>query len=74
MTQDTLMWKLFPYFLITKAEIWYTYNIGTVNNSWDELKDNFSLKFFQASRVNTLHRDIRLFRQNEKESVTSQLK
>jgi hypothetical protein len=33
MTQDTLMWKLFPYSLIGKAEQWYTYTVGSMNDS-----------------------------------------
>ena len=48
MIQDTLMWKLFPYSRIGKAEQWYTYNVGSVNDSWDELRDNFCLKFFPS--------------------------
>ena len=65
MIQDTLMWKLFPYSLIGKAEQWYTYNVGSVNDSWDELRDNFCLKFFPVSRVIALYRDIHRFKQKD---------
>ena len=69
MTQDTLMWKLFPYSLIGKAEQWYMNNVGSVSGSWGELRDNFCLRFFPTFRVITLHRDICHFRQKEKESI-----
>ena len=49
MAQETLMWKLFPYHLIGKAEQWYTYNVGSVNDSWGELRDNFCLTFILVS-------------------------
>jgi len=65
------MWKLFPFSLIGKAEQWYTHTVGSVNDSWDELKDKFCLEFFPMSRIIALHRDIRCFQQNEKESVST---
>jgi len=69
MTQDTLKWKLFPFSLIGKAEQWYTYTVGSVHDNWDELRDKFCLEFFLMSRIIALHRDIRSFQQNERESI-----
>ena len=46
-----------------------TYTIGSVNGSWDELRDKFCLSFFPQSRVIALRRDILCFQQNEKESI-----
>jgi len=69
MTQDTLKWKLFPFSLIGKAEQWYTYTVGSVNDNWDELRDKFCLEFFPMSRIIALHRDIRSFQQNERECI-----
>ena len=65
------MWKLFPFSLIGKAEQWYTHTVGSVNDSWDELKDKFCLEFFPMSRIIALHRDIRCFLQNERESLST---
>ena len=61
MTQDTLKWKLFPFSLVGKAEQWYMYAVGSVNDNWDELRDNFCLEFFLLSHIITLHRDIHYF-------------
>ena len=69
MTQDTLKWKLFPFSLIGKAEQWYTYTVGSVHDNWEELRDKFCLEFFPMSRIIALHRDIRSFQQNERESI-----
>ena len=69
MTQDTLKWKLFPFSLIGKAEQWYTYTVGSVHDNWEELRDKFYLEFFPMSRIIALHRDIRYFKQNERESI-----
>jgi hypothetical protein len=61
MTQNTLMWKLFPYSLIGKAEQWYTYTVGNMNDNWDELQDKFCLEFIPLSLIVGLERDIRCF-------------
>ena len=71
MTQDTLKWKLFPFFLIGKAEQWYTYTVVSVNDNWDELRDKFCLEFFPMSRIIALRRDIPSFQQNERESISA---
>ena len=52
-----------------KAEQWYTYIIGTVNDSWDALRDKFCIEFFPMSHIIALHRDIRSFQQNERECI-----
>jgi hypothetical protein len=57
MTQDTLMWKLFPYSLIGKAKQWYTYIVGSMNDSLGELKDKFCLKVFPCP-VSLLYKGI----------------
>ena len=69
MTQDTLKWKLFPFFLIGKAEQWYMYTVGSVHDNWDELRDRFCLEFFLMSRIIALHRDICSFQHNERECI-----
>ena len=71
MTQKTLMWKLFPFSLIGKAEQWYTHTVGSVKDGWDDLRDKFCLEFIPMSRIIALHRDIRCFLQNERESVST---
>src|SRR6185312_16364737 len=69
MSHDTLKWKLFPFSLDEKAKQWYTYTVGSVNGSWDELRDKFCLSFSPQSRIIALRRDILCFHQNEKESI-----
>ena len=71
MSHDTLKWKLFPFSLVEKAKQWYTYTVGSVNGSWDELRDKFCLSFFPQSYIVELQRDILCFQQNEKESIGS---
>jgi hypothetical protein len=41
MTQEILMWKLFPFSLKGEAKQWYTNVIGSMNGDWEELKDRF---------------------------------
>ena len=69
MSHNTLKWELFNFSLVEKAKQWYTYTIGSVNGSWDELRDKFSLSFFTQSCIVALRRDILCFQQNEKESI-----
>jgi len=45
-TQETLKWKLFPFFLIGRAKQWYTHTVGGVNGNWEELRFKFGLAFF----------------------------
>ena len=37
MSQETLRWKLFPFSLVEKVEQWYTHNVRSANDDWDEL-------------------------------------
>ena len=69
MSHDTLKWNLFPFSLVERAKQWYTHTVGSVNGSWDELRDKFCLSFFHQSRIVALRRDILCFQQNEKESI-----
>ena len=39
MSHYTLKWKLFPFSLVERAKQWYTHTVGSVNGSWDELRD-----------------------------------
>ena len=61
MTHDTLQWKLFPFSLIEKAKLWYTYTVGSVNGSRNELRDKFCLSFSPQSRIVALRRDVLCF-------------
>ena len=36
-SQETLMWKLFPFSLTGKAEQWYTHNVRGMIAEWEEL-------------------------------------
>jgi len=36
-SQETLRWKLFPFFLMGKAEQWYTHNVRGTIHDWEEL-------------------------------------
>jgi hypothetical protein len=58
---DTFMWKMLPYSLVGKAERWYTYTVGSVNDSWDKLKDRFCCEFSFPSHLATLREDIYCF-------------
>jgi hypothetical protein len=35
--QETLWWKLFPFYLAEREKQWYIHNVGKVNEEWDEL-------------------------------------
>ena len=61
MSHNTLKWKLFPFSLGERAKQWYTHTVGSVNGSWDELRDKFSLSFFTQSCIVALRRDILCF-------------
>jgi hypothetical protein len=69
MTQEILMWKLFPFSLKGEAKQWYTNVVGSMNGDWEKLKDKFCLVFFPMSRINSLPMAILDFEQNEKESI-----
>ena len=52
-----------------KAKQWYTHAIGSMNGSWEELKDMFCLALFPMSRIDSLSRAILDFEQYERESI-----
>jgi hypothetical protein len=37
LTQETLEWKLFLFFLLGRGKKWYAYSVRDVNGNWDEL-------------------------------------
>jgi hypothetical protein len=41
MTQEILMWKLFPFSLKGDVKQWYTNVVWSMNGDWEELKDTF---------------------------------
>ena len=61
MSHDTLKWKLFPFSVVERAKQWYTHTVGSVNGSWDELRDKFCISFFPQSCIVALRRDILCF-------------
>jgi hypothetical protein len=69
MTQETLKWKLFLFFLLGIAKQWYAHTVGGVNGNGDELRVKFGLAFFPVSKVNALRIEILKFEQKEKETL-----
>jgi len=69
MSDETLKWKLFPFFLTVKARHWYKLKVGSVHGDWKELYNSFLFKYFPISKVAELRRDIISFRQLEEESL-----
>ena len=49
MSQETLKWKLFPFYLVGKAKQWYTHNMRGMIQDWEELRDDFCLLFSSLS-------------------------
>jgi hypothetical protein len=71
MAQETLQWKLFPFFVAERAKQWYAHNVGKVNVEWNELRDRFCLAFFPISRIASLRKEILNFHQDEKETLVA---
>jgi hypothetical protein len=69
MNQQTLKWKLFPFCLVRGAKKWYYSSVGSMEGSWDKLREKFCLSFFPMSRVVTLRLEILSFKQLDKESL-----
>jgi hypothetical protein len=69
MSQETLMWKLFPFSLMEKVEQWNTHNVRNANGDWDELRDDFCLSFSSLSHEASRRGGILAFEQLEKESI-----
>ena len=51
MTQNTLLWKLFPFSLTGGARLWYNRTTRGVGVDWIQLKDEFCLFFYPISKV-----------------------
>jgi hypothetical protein len=69
MTQQTLKWKLFPFSLVGGMKKWYYSSVGSIEGSWEKLREKFCLTFFPMSRVVTLRLEILSFKQLDKESL-----
>jgi hypothetical protein len=69
MNQRTLKWKLFPFSLVRGAKKWYYSSVGSMDGSWDKLREKFCLTFVPMSRVVTLRLKILSFKQLDKESL-----
>jgi hypothetical protein len=69
MNQQTLKCKLFPFSLVGGAKKWYYSSVGSMEGSWDKLREKFCLTFFSMSRVVTLRLEILSFKQLDKESL-----
>jgi hypothetical protein len=51
MTQQTLKGKLFPFSLTGGAKKWYSSSVGSIEGSWEKVREKFCLTFFPRSRV-----------------------
>jgi hypothetical protein len=49
MNQQTLKWKLFPFSLVGGVKKWYYSSVGSMEGSWDKLREKFCLTFFPIS-------------------------
>jgi hypothetical protein len=52
MSDETLRWKLFPFFLKGKAKTWYKRTIGSKEGDWEALSSSFCrlLSRFKSSK------------------------
>jgi hypothetical protein len=62
MTQQTLKRKLFPFSLVGGAKKWYYSSVGSMERSWEKLREKFCLTFFPMSRVVTLRLEMLSFK------------
>jgi hypothetical protein len=69
MNHQTLKWKLFPFSLVGGAKKWYYSSVGSMEGSWDKLREKFCLTFFPMSQVVTQRLEILSFKQLDKESL-----
>jgi hypothetical protein len=65
MNQNTLRWKLFPFSLTGEAKVWYNQKAKRVGGDWIELKDEFWLFFFPATKMMLLCIQLLTFKQDE---------
>ena len=69
MSDETLQWKLFPFYLKGRAKCWYKQTIGSRQGDWEALCSSFCLHFFPISRVVSLRSEVLTCKQKEKESL-----
>jgi hypothetical protein len=58
-----------PIFFSGGAKKWYYSSVGSMEGSWDKLREKFCLTVFSMSRVVTLRLEILSFKQLDKESL-----
>ena len=66
MSDETLRWKLFPFYLKGKAKCWYNLTIESRQGDWEALCSSFCLQFFPISRVVRLRFKVLSFKQKKK--------
>ena len=71
MSDETLRWKLFPFFLTGRAKQWYSQTVGSVQEDWETLCSKFCLCFFPISKAVSLRKEVLNFRQLEEESLAT---
>ncbi|XP_071727156.1 uncharacterized protein [Rutidosis leptorrhynchoides] len=68
-TEEQIKLLAFPFYLAGKAKDWLYYLPSGTITTWDEMKKQFFEKFFPASRVATLRKDICGIRQISGETL-----
>jgi hypothetical protein len=56
-------------FINRRAKKWYSCSVGSIEGSWEKLREKFCLTFFPMSRVVTIRLEILSFKQLDKESL-----
>jgi hypothetical protein len=69
MLDETLRWKLFPFFLTGMAKHGYNQTVESLQGYWEVLCSRFCLYFFPISRVVSLRLEVLNFKQKQKESL-----
>jgi len=68
-TEEQIKLRAFPFFLADNAKDWLYYLLIGSITTWNNLKMKFLKKFFQASRVGTIRKEISGIRQNNNETL-----
>jgi hypothetical protein len=71
MFDETLRWKLFPFFLKGRAKKWYNRTVEKKHGDWGTLCSSFCLDFFPISKVVNLRTEVLSFKQEDNESLTT---
>jgi hypothetical protein len=71
MSNKTLRWKLFPFFLEGKAKIWYKRTTPSKEGNWEALYSSFSLDFFPISKIVCLRLEILSFTQEDESLIAA---